>query len=135
WRERVARCHTWEGSPLRPAFGVPGDDVRVTRLWRVLGSDPRHPRATQCRAEWWNLWKRVAGGLSVRQQQHLLQQVSPALLRKGKARGPRPGPQELRGMWQAGGSCGRPPSSPRAGLAHILVAVAAPGRAPDPDAV
>jgi len=100
----------------------------VNRLWRVLGADLRHPRATQCRAEWWNLWKRVAGGLSVRQQQHLLQQVSPALLRKGKTKGPRPGPQELREMWQAVGSCERLPSSPRAELADTLVADAVRGR-------
>src|SRR5262245_29034825 len=86
--EHDARWLNLAGFLLRPGFGDPGDDLRVNRLWRVLGSDPRHPRATQCRAEWWNLWKRVAGGLSVRQQQHLLQQVSPALLRKGKARGP-----------------------------------------------
>ena len=99
--EHEARWLNLAGFLLRPGFGDPGDDLRVNRLWRVLGADLRHPRATQCRAEWWNLWKRVAGGLSARQQQHLLQQVSPALLRKGKTKGPRPGPQELREMWQA----------------------------------
>jgi molecular chaperone DnaK (HSP70) len=129
--EHEARWLNLAGFLLRPGFGDPGDDLRVNRLWRVLGSDLRYPRATQCRAEWWNLWKRVAGGLSVRQQQHLLQQVSPALLRKGKAKGPRPGPQELREMWQAVGSCERLPSSPRAELADILVADAARGRTTD----
>jgi molecular chaperone DnaK (HSP70) len=129
--EHEARWLNLAGFLLRPGFGDPGDDLRVNRLWRVLGSDLRHPRATQCRAEWWNLWKRVAGGLSVRQQQHLLQQVSPALLRKGKAKGPRPGPQELREMWQAVGSCERLPSSPRAELADVLVLDAARGRTTD----
>jgi molecular chaperone DnaK (HSP70) len=123
-----ARWLNLAGFLLRPGFGDPGDDLRVNRLWRVLGADLRHPRATQCRAEWWNLWKRMAGGLSVRQQQHLLQQVSPVLLRKGKAKGPRPGPQELREMWQAVGSCERLPSSPRAELADVLVSAAARGR-------
>jgi molecular chaperone DnaK (HSP70) len=126
--EHEARWLNLAGFLLRPGFGDPGDDLRVNRLWRVLGADLRHPRATQCRAEWWNLWKRVAGGLSVRQQQHLLQQVSPALLRKGKTKGPRPGPQELREMWQAVGSCERLPSSPRAELADTLVADAVRGR-------
>ena len=126
--EHEARWLNLAGFLLRPGFGDPGDDLRVNRLWRVLGADLRHPRATQCRAEWWNLWKRVAGGLSVRQQQHLLQQVSPALLRKGKTKGPRPGPQELREMWQAVGSCERLPSSPRAELADALVADAVRGR-------
>ncbi|HKA28350.1 MAG TPA: molecular chaperone DnaK, partial [Candidatus Binatia bacterium] len=129
--EHEARWLNLAGFLLRPGFGDPGDDLRVNRLWRVLGSDLRYPRATQSRAEWWNLWKRVAGGLSVRQQQHLLQQVSPALLHKGKAKGPRPGPQELREMWQAVGSCERLPTSPRAELADILVADAARGRTTD----
>src|SRR5262249_12568927 len=82
----------------------------------------------QCRAEWWNLWKRVAGGLNARQQQHLLQLVSPALLRKGKPRGPRPGPQELREMWQAVGSCQPLAPSARAGLADPPTAEAERGR-------
>src|SRR5262249_36849122 len=105
--DHEARWLNLAGFLLRPGFGDHGDDLRVNRLWRVLGTDVRHARATQCRAEWWNLWKRVAGGLNARQQQHLLQLVAPALLRKGKPKGPRPGPQELREMWQAIGSCER----------------------------
>src|SRR5262245_34976859 len=69
-----ARWLNLAGFLLRPGFGDPGDDLRVNRLWRVLGADLRHPRATQCRAEWWNLWKRMAGGLNARQQQHRPQQ-------------------------------------------------------------
>jgi molecular chaperone DnaK (HSP70) len=126
--EHEARWLNLAGFLLRPGFGDPGDDLRVNRLWRVLGADLRHPRATQCRAEWWNLWKRVAGGLNARQQQHLLQQVSPALLRKGKPKGPRPGPQELREMWQAVGSCERLAATARAELADALVADAVRGR-------
>src|SRR5262249_60457730 len=99
-----------------------------TGLWGVLAADLRHARATQCRAEWWNLWKRVAGGLNARQQQHLQQLVSPALLRKGKPKGPRPGPQELREMWQAVGSCERLAASVRSELAEQLVAEAGRGR-------
>src|SRR5581483_2322056 len=105
--EHEARWLNLAGFLLRPGCGDPGDDLRVNRLWRVLGAELRHPRAVQCRAEWWNLWKRIAGGLTARQQEHLLQQVTPALLRRGKPKGPRPGPQELREMWQAVGSCER----------------------------
>ncbi len=126
--EHEARWLNLAGFLLRPGFGDPGDDLRVNRLWRVLSADLRYPRAAQGRAEWWNLWKRVAGGLNARQQQHLLQQVSPALLRKGKPRGPRPGPQELREMWQAIGSCERLAAAPRAELADALVAEAMRGR-------
>ncbi len=129
--EHEARWLNLAGFLLRPGFGDAGDEIRVNRLWRVLGADLRHPRATQCRAEWWNLWKRVTGGLNARQQQHLFQQVSPALLRKGKPKGPRPGPQELREMWQAVGSCERLPASTRAELADALVAEATRGRSTD----
>src|SRR5262249_2651255 len=102
-----------------------------TGLWGVLAADLRHARATQCRAEWWNLWKRVAGGLNARQQQHLQQLVSPALLRKGKPKGPRPGPQEMREMWQAVGSCERLQAHARSDLADEVATAAARGRTTD----
>ncbi len=129
--EHEARWLNLAGFLLRPGFGDPADEVRVNRLWRVLAAELRHPRAVQCRAEWWNLWKRVTGGLSAGQQQHLYNQVGPALLRKGKGKGPRPGPQELREMWQAVGSCERLPASVRAELAGVLVAEVERGRGTD----
>src|SRR5439155_157994 len=131
--EHEARWLNLAGFLLRPGFGDAGDELRVNRLWRVLGAELRHPRAVQCRAEWWNLWKRIAGGLAARQQEHLLQQVSPALLRRGKPRGPRPGAQELREMWQAVGSCERLPAAARAELGAVLVAEAERGRATEPE--
>ena len=131
--EHEARWLNQAGFLLRPGFGDPGDEVRVNRLWRVLSGELCHARAVQCRAEWWNLWKRIAGGLTARQQQHLLQLVSPALLRRGKTRGPRRGPQELREMWQAIGSCERLPAAARADLGGVLAAEAERGRATEPE--
>ncbi|HJQ84474.1 MAG TPA: molecular chaperone DnaK, partial [Candidatus Binatia bacterium] len=129
--EHEARWLNLAGFLLRPGFGDPGDEIRVGRLWRVLGAELRHPRALQGRAEWWNLWKRIAGGLATRQQEHLLQQVSPVLLRRGKPKGPRPGPQEVREMWQAIGSCERLASTTRAELGAVLAGEAERGRASD----
>ena len=126
-----ARWLNVAGFLLRPGFGDPGDELRIGRLWRVLSQDLRHPKAVQGRAEWWNLWKRVAGGLSAAQQQYLLRQVSPALLRRGKAAGPKPGPQELREMWQAIGSCERLPAGTRTELAELAAVAAERGRATD----
>jgi len=127
--EHEARWLNLAGFLLRPGFGDPGDELRVNRAWRVLSADLRHPRAVQCRAERWNLWKRIAGGLSAAQQQHLLRQVSPALLGRGRLVGPRPGPQELREMWQAVASCERLPAVTRAELAETLVAAVERGKA------
>jgi molecular chaperone DnaK (HSP70) len=127
-----ARWLNLAGFLLRPGFGDPADEVRIGRLWRVLSaSEPTHARAAQCRAEWWNLWKRVAGGLAARQQLHLQQLVGPALLRRGKAKGPRPGPQELREMWQAIGSCERLDAATRADLGEAVLREAERGRATD----
>jgi DNA-K related protein len=119
------------GFLLRPGFGDPGDELRIGRLWRVLTAELHHARAIQARAEWWNLWKRIAGGLTAVQQQHLAQRVAPALLRKGKRQGPRPGPQELREMWQAIGSCERLSAQLRTELGTQLVAEAERGRITD----
>jgi hypothetical protein len=131
--EHETRWTNLAGFLLRPGFGDPGDDLRVNRLYRVLSSGLRHPRAVQCRAEWWNLWKRIAGGLTGRQQQYLLDLVAPALLSRGKAKGPRPGPQERREMWQAVASCERLPATVRAELGQQLVGEAVRGRASEPE--
>jgi molecular chaperone DnaK (HSP70) len=129
-----ARWLNLAGFLLRPGFGDAGDGIRVEKLWRVLGTELRHPRAVQCRAEVWNLWKRVAGGLSARQQQHLLDLVRPALTGRGKAKGPKPGPQELREMWQAIGGCERLASAVRAELSSALAQAIAKGKATDQEA-
>jgi len=129
--EHEARWLNLAGFLLRPGFGDAGDEIRIGRLWRVLSAEPRHPRAVQCRAEWWNLWKRIAGGLSARQQEHLLALVAPALLRRGRAKGPRPGAQELREMWQAIASCERLAAATRAELGAVAVEAAVRGRATD----
>ncbi len=126
-----ARWLNLAGFLLRPGFGDPEDELRIERLWRVLGHDLRHPRAAQCRAELWNLWKRVAGGLGTMQQQHLLRQVTHPLTKRGKPAGPKPGAQEIREMWQAIGSCERLDAPRRAELAEAAAENAARGKASD----
>jgi hypothetical protein len=93
----------------------------------------RFPKDAQCRAEWWNLWKRIAGGLARPQQLQLFQEVSPALLRKGKAgkEKTRVGPQELREYWQLMGSCERLPAEMKADLGNALLPAITKGRATD----
>jgi len=129
-----ARWLNLAGFLLRPGFGDPADEIRIDKLWRVLAAELRHPRAVQGRAELWNLWKRVAGGLNARQQQHLLDLVRPALTGRGKAKGPRPGPQELREMWQAIGGCERIAAPVRAELASAVAIAVAKGKATEQEA-
>jgi len=58
------------GFALRPGYGLTLDDWRVAETWRRLQGNLIHP-APMCRAEWWILWRRIAGGLAAGQQQAL----------------------------------------------------------------
>jgi hypothetical protein len=57
------------GWSLRPGYGLALDDWRVGQTWRFsLSNKVEHPRNEHCRAEWWVLWRRIAGGLNAGQQ-------------------------------------------------------------------
>ena len=58
------------GFALRPGYGLAVDDWRVAETWRVLQGNLCHA-TPMCRAEWWILWRRIAGGLAAGQQQAL----------------------------------------------------------------
>ncbi|MEW6300592.1 MAG: molecular chaperone DnaK, partial [Thermodesulfobacteriota bacterium] len=96
---------------------------------------PVHKNAVQCRAEWWNLWKRVAGGLSRQQQAVLYNDVAPWLLPKLKGRvkagRSKVGPQEVLEMWQVMGSCERLGAEVKAELGDELVRLVEKRRAAD----
>lgn len=68
--EHEARWLNLAGFALRPGFGLAADDWRTAETWRVLHGKLVHATAT-CQAEWWVLWRRVAGGLTAGQQQAL----------------------------------------------------------------
>jgi molecular chaperone DnaK (HSP70) len=57
------------GWSLRPGYGLALDDWRSGQTWRFfLSTKVQYARNEQCRAEWWILWRRIAGGLSAGQQ-------------------------------------------------------------------
>ena len=60
------------GYCLRPGFGFALDDWRLTQLWTVFDAGVAHGADKQVQAEWWTLWRRVAGGLDAAQQRRLL---------------------------------------------------------------
>ncbi len=119
------------GFLLRPGFGAQLDELRVQQLWRLKSAGPAFPKAAQVRAEWWNLWKRIAGGLGRQQQMQLHTEVAPYLLPnlKSKAKGPKPGPQELREYWQLMGSCERLSAEMKAALGEALLPALLKGKA------
>jgi molecular chaperone DnaK (HSP70) len=112
------------GFLLRPGFGSERDELRVQHLWRLKSEGPRFPKAAQVRAEWWNMWKRIAGGLTRQQQMQLHTEVAPYLLPrlKNKAKSlPRVGPQEIREYWQLMASCERLSAEVKAELGGVLL--------------
>lgn len=74
-----ARWLNLAGFALRPGYGMAVDDWRVVETWRVLQERRPHPRHEMCRAEWWILWRRIAGGLEPGQQQALAEPLMAAL--------------------------------------------------------
>ncbi len=133
--EHEARWLNLLGFCLRPGFGHSTDEWRLQQLWKIYPRGPLHANAVQCRAEWWNLWKRVAGGLSRQQQTVLYNDIAPWLLPKLKSKikagRSKVGPQELREMWQVLGSCERLNPDAKADLGEELVHLVEKGRAAD----
>ena len=60
------------GFCLRPGFGDPLDAWRMQHLWSLFESGVQHGNDKQVCAEWWTLWRRVAGGLNAAEQLRLL---------------------------------------------------------------
>ena len=88
------------GFCLRPGYGYPVDDWRAAQTWRLHEKKIAHGRNELCRAEWWILWRRVAGGLTAGQQRAL---AAPLLAELRRAGG-RPGSHEAAEIWRLLGS-------------------------------
>ncbi|OGB33625.1 MAG: molecular chaperone DnaK [Burkholderiales bacterium RIFCSPLOWO2_12_FULL_61_40] len=61
------------GYCLRPGFGDPLDGWRLQQLWTQFPLGVQHRHDKQVCAEWWTLWRRVAGGLAAPEQLRLLE--------------------------------------------------------------
>jgi molecular chaperone DnaK (HSP70) len=89
--EHEARWLNLLGYSLRPGYGLAVDDWRVAQTWKLQPSKVFHDKNEQCRAEWWILGRRVAGGLTQGQQHTLAEPLLASLrtyLRKaGTAKG------------------------------------------------
>ncbi len=62
------------GFCLRPGVGYPLDDWRVEQLWQVYTQGVQYDQAPVW-AEWWTLWRRVAGGLPAEAQQEIAESL------------------------------------------------------------
>ncbi len=59
------------GFCLRPGFGYPLDDWRMTQAWPWYPQGVQFGHIVQNWAEWWTFWRRIAGGLSPAAQQQI----------------------------------------------------------------
>jgi hypothetical protein len=108
-----SRWFNLAGFAIRPGRGYPLDDIRIKALWPVFHQGVRHTKDVQCWAEWWILWRRVAGGLSRAHHDEIHRRLVPFLLpAKGstparKAGRPKPETHELAEMWRCAASLER----------------------------
>jgi molecular chaperone DnaK (HSP70) len=109
--QHLNRWYHLAGFSLRPGFGDSLDRYRIEQLWKTLAAPQRTAGGTQAPAEggadYWIMWRRVAGGLSTAIQNTLMTRLRPILLPvKGKAVA-KPGANELAEIWRAAASLER----------------------------
>ncbi|MBM3997914.1 MAG: molecular chaperone DnaK, partial [Planctomycetes bacterium] len=101
----LARWYNLVGFSLRPGFGDPMDRYRVDQLWKLLHSSPKGGGMAQPEggADFWIMWRRVAGGLIPALQLNLFNRLRPVLL-PGKSKASKPPANEYTEMWRAAAS-------------------------------
>ena len=123
----LSRWYHLIGYCLRPGFGDPLDRYRVEQLWKLMAAPPRKetgravPRAPEGGADYWIMWRRVAGGLNNQLQSALHDRLRSVLLpAKGKSM-PKPAANELGEMWRAVASLERLDPKQKENLGETLL--------------
>jgi len=109
------------GFCLRPGFGDALDEHRLQKIWRLYNRGPLHTNHPQVRPEWWCLWRRVAGGLSVAQQRQVGIDFAALVRPKKKKDQKKLPPQEHLELWMALANMERLPAADKELWARILL--------------
>jgi molecular chaperone DnaK (HSP70) len=121
--------HRWyhlAGFCLRPGFGDSLDRYRIEQLWKMLAAPFRAgggvaAAQTEGGADYWIMWRRVAGGLNQSYQQTLFNRVKPILLPVKGKQVARPGANEFAEMWRAAAALERLDAKTRQALGDALL--------------
>jgi len=105
----LSRWYNLVGYCLRPGFGDSLDRFRVEQLWKILHAPPRPagagkaaaPRPMEGGADYWIMWRRVAGGLNVQLQNTLYTRLRAVLMPTKSKGSAKPAANELAEMWRA----------------------------------
>lgn len=117
-----ARWLNFLGFALRPGYGFAVDDWRVAQTWRLAERKVVHHRNELCRAEWWILWRRIAGGLTAGQQKTLADPLL-AAWKKAHTRNETPwGSHESAEVWRVLGALEHLEVSGKLAIGELLLA-------------
>jgi molecular chaperone DnaK (HSP70) len=64
------------GFCLRPGYGYPADDWRIDQIWDSYQQGLQFDQETQSWIDWWNFWRRLAGGLGSERQLCLYRDIA-----------------------------------------------------------
>jgi molecular chaperone DnaK (HSP70) len=119
--ELEAAWYNLTGFCLRPGYGFAGDEERIDQLLPILKGGCRS-WDNRVRAEWWILWRRLAGGLDRKVQAALLKGLLPVLgLSKRRKDAVPPSANELVQIWMLAASLERVPLRAKRDVGeHIL---------------
>ncbi len=126
--EHESRWLNLVGFCMRPGFGDPLDGHRIETLWKLFHRGPIHAQKIQVRADWWVLWRRVAGGLSNSQQRQVSLRMSRLIRPRKGGKKIRLVPQEHMELWMAMGNMERLPVPDKMAWGRLLLDYLTPRR-------
>lgn len=122
----LSRWYNLAGFCLRPGFGDPLDRYRVEALWKLItattaATGGKGPSVVEGGADYWIMWRRVAGGLNAALQQNLWAKLRPTLLPSKTKSTSKLNANELAEMWRTAGALERLDTKTKEHLGNELI--------------
>lgn len=125
--QHLSRWYNLAGFCLRPGFGDPLDKFRIDALWKTIHAPAKGSKTIgppEGGADFWIMWRRVAGGLSTSLQNTLMTRLRPVLLPAKNKAFAKPQANEWTEMWRAAASLERIDLKTKDQLAQPLLKLA-----------